>query len=123
VTCLASPPIETLGPPPVSKEVAKLANDGMAKLVQKYPDRFLGFIASLPMNDLEGLLAEANRAIKDHGALGVQVFSNVLGRPLTKLVTMPLFDLMADLDLPIWIHPARRADFSGYPFFLTKKQK
>ena len=114
IICLGSPPIEVFGPPPISTDMAKLANDGMAELVQKYPDRFPGFIASLPMNDPKGLLAEANRAIKDLGAVGVQVFTNVLGRPLTKPETMPLFDLMAELDRPIWMHPARGADFPDY---------
>jgi predicted TIM-barrel fold metal-dependent hydrolase len=114
VICLGSPPIEVFGPPPVSTEMAKLANDGMAELVQKYPKRFPGFIASLPMNDPEGLLQEANRAIKDLEAVGVQIFTNVLGRPLTKPETMPLFDLMAKLDRPIWLHPARGADFPDY---------
>jgi len=114
IICLPNPPIEVFGPPPISTDLAKLANDGMAELVRKYPDRFPGFIASLPMNDPEGLLAEAKRAIKDLGAVGVQVFTNVLGRPLPKPETMPLFDLMAELDLPIWIHPARGADFPDY---------
>jgi aminocarboxymuconate-semialdehyde decarboxylase len=114
VVCLASPPIEVFGPPPISTEMAKLANEGMTELVQKYPNRFAGFVASLPMNDPDGLLKEANRAIKDLGAVGVQVFTNVLGRPLTRPETAPLFDLMAKLDRPIWIHPARGADFPDY---------
>lgn len=114
VICLANPPIEALGPPPVSRDLAKLANDSMAEYVRKYPDRFPGFIASLPMNDPEGLLAEAERAVKQLGAVGVQVYSNVLGRPLDKPETMPLFDLMAGLDRPIWIHPGRGADFPDY---------
>lgn len=114
VICLGSPPIEVYGSRQVSTDMAKLANDGMGELVNKYPDRFPGFIASLPMNDPDGLLAEAQRAIKDLGAVGVQVFTNVLGRPLDKPETMPLFDLMAELDRPIWIHPARGADFSDY---------
>jgi len=114
IICIPNPPIEALGSPPVSTDMAKLANDGMAELVKKYPDRFPGFIASLPMNDPEGLLVEAKRAIKDLGAVGVQIFTNVLGRPLTKPETMPLFDLMVKLDLPIWIHPARGADFPDY---------
>jgi aminocarboxymuconate-semialdehyde decarboxylase len=114
VICLANPPIEALGPPPFSREMAELANDSMAELVKKYPDRFPGFIASLPMNDPQGLLVEAERAIKDLGAVGVQVYSNVLGRPLDKPETMPLFDLMASLDRPVWIHPARGADFPDY---------
>ena len=114
IICLPQPPIETLGPPSVSMDLAKLGNDGMAELVRKYPDRFLGFIASLPMNNPDGLLTEAKRAIQELGAVGVQIFTNVLGRPLTKPETMPLFDLMAELDCPIWIHPARGADFPDY---------
>jgi len=114
VICLGAPPIEVFGHPPISTEMAKLANDGMAELVQKYPNRFIGFIASLPMNDPEGLLKEANRATKDLGAVGIQVFTNVLGRPLTRPETMPLIELMAELDRPIWMHPARGADFPDY---------
>ncbi len=72
-------PIEVFGPPPVSTDLAKLGNDGMAELVRKYPDRFPGFVAALPMNDPEGLLTEATRAVKELGAVGVQVFSNVSG--------------------------------------------
>ena len=90
------------------------ANDGMADLVQKYPDRFLSFFASLPMNDPEGLLLEARRAVKELGAVGVQVASNVLGRPLTRPETMPLFDLMAELDATVLIHPERGADSADY---------
>ena len=114
IICLPNPPIETLGSPPISTDLAKLANDGMAELVRKYPDRFPGFIASLPMNDPEGLLKEAKRAIRDLKAVGVQIFTNVSGRPLDKPETMPLFDLMAELDRPIWMHPARGADFPDY---------
>jgi len=114
IICLGAPPIEVFGAPPVSTDMAKIANDGMAELVQKYPKRFPGFIASLPMNDPKGLLDEAKRAIKDLGAVGVQIFSNVNGCPLDKPETMPLFDLMAELDRPIWLHPARGADFPDY---------
>jgi uncharacterized protein len=114
VICLGAPPIEAFGTPAVAVEMAKLANDGMAGLVSKHPDRFPGFIASLPMNDPEGLLKEATRAVKELGAVGVQIFSNVLGKPLDRPETMPLFDLMAELDLPILLHPARGADFPDY---------
>ena len=114
IICLPNPPIESFASPPLSTELAKLANDGMAELVRKYPDRFPGFIASLPMNDPEGLLKEAKRAIQELGAVGVQIFTNVSGRPLDRPETMPLFDLMAELDRPIWLHPARGADFPDY---------
>lgn len=114
VISLPSPPIEAFGPPAVANELARLANDGMAELVRKYPRRFPAFVASLPMNDPKGLLREARRAIRDLGAAGVQVFSNVLGSPLTAPATLPLFELMAEFDRPIWLHPARGADFPDY---------
>ena len=114
VICLGSPPIEVFGSPPVSTEMAMLANDGMAELVRRHPKRFPAFVASLPMNDPRGLLKEAVRAVKQLGAAGVQVFTNVNGRPLTAPETLPLFDLMAKLDRPIWMHPARGADTPDY---------
>jgi predicted TIM-barrel fold metal-dependent hydrolase len=114
VITLGAPPIETLGPPPLSGELARLANDGMAELVRRHPDRFPAFVASLPMNDPDGLLKEARRAIEDLRAVGVQIPTNVLGTPLDRPETMPLFDLMVQLDRPIWIHPARGAEFADY---------
>jgi aminocarboxymuconate-semialdehyde decarboxylase len=114
IICLPHPPIEELGAPPLATDLARLANDGMAELVRNHRDRFAGFVAALPMNDPEGLLRETRRAIRELGAVGVQVYSNVLGRPLSDPATMPLFDLMAELDLPIWLHPARGAGFPDY---------
>jgi hypothetical protein len=55
VICIGSPPIETFGPTPISAGLAKLSNDGMAELAHKFPKRFSGFIASLPMNDTRRL--------------------------------------------------------------------
>jgi aminocarboxymuconate-semialdehyde decarboxylase len=115
VICLPSPPIEVFGAPQACTDLAKMANDGLAELVRKYPDRFPGFVASLPMNDPKGLLREARRAVKELGAVGVQVFTNVLGKPLTAPETLPLFELMAKLDRPIWMHPARGAETPDYP--------
>jgi uncharacterized protein len=114
VICLGAPPIEAFGPPPLSTEMARLANDGMAELVNRHPDRFPGFIASLAMNDPEGALLEAGRAIKQLGAVGVQVATNILGRPLDLPETIQLFDLMDELDRPVWLHPNRGADFADY---------
>ncbi len=112
IISLVTPPIESYGR--LANDMARLANDGMAELVRTYPARFVGFVASLPMNDPEGLLAEAKRAVGDLGAAGVQVFSNVSGHPLDRPEAMALFDLMAELDRPVWIHPVRGADFSDY---------
>lgn len=110
---LASPPIERFAGPDVSPELATVANDGMASLVDEH-DRFVGFVASLPMNNPDASLAEAKRAIDQLGATGVQIFTNVDGRALDNPEFLPLFELMASYDLPIWIHPARGAEMPDY---------
>ena len=71
-------------------------------------------MASLPLNDPDAACSEARRAISDLGACGVQVFTNVNGAPLTSPEFLPLFDLMAEYDRPIWMHPARGSDFADY---------
>jgi aminocarboxymuconate-semialdehyde decarboxylase len=114
ILTLGAPPLEAYGSPQLACDMAKLANDGMADLVRKHGDRFVGFVASLPMNDPDGAVREAKRAIDDLGALGVQVFTNINGRRLYSKDTEPLFDLMAEYDLPIWMHPARGADTVDY---------
>jgi aminocarboxymuconate-semialdehyde decarboxylase len=113
--------ILTLGSPPIESfqgantaEMACIANDGLAELVSRHPERFTGFAASLPMNHIDAACAEAVRAIEQLGALGVQVFTNINGRPLYRRDALPLFDLMAKYDLPMWMHPARGAEFPDY---------
>ena len=115
VISLAAPPIEALGPPERTPELARVANDSMAELVARYPDRFAGFVASLPMNNPEAAVAEARRAVLELGARGVQIFTNVNGAPVDGPEFEPLFAAMEQLDLPIWIHPTRPPTFPDYP--------
>jgi predicted TIM-barrel fold metal-dependent hydrolase len=98
----------------VAAEMARIANDGMADLVRKYPDRFVGFTASLPMNDADAAVREAARAVDQLGACGVQIFTNINGRPVYTAETEPLFAALAERDRPIWLHPARGSDFPDY---------
>lgn len=114
VLTLSSPPIEILGTAQQTPELARMANDGMAELVEKFPARFPGFVASIAMNNVDAALKEIDRAIDELGATGIQVFSNVNGRPLDEPEFEPLFARMAALDLPIWLHPARSPKFPDY---------
>ena len=114
ILSMPSPPIEAFAGPRDAVELARIGNDGFADLVRRHPDRFPTFVASLPMNDPDAAASEARRAIADLGACGVQLFTNVTGAPLTSPALMPLFDLMAELDAPLWIHPARGANVPDY---------
>jgi aminocarboxymuconate-semialdehyde decarboxylase len=114
VLSIATPPIEVFARPEDAVDLARRANDGMAGLVSRYPDRFPAFIASLPLNDPEASMRETHRAVTDLGARGVQLFTNICGKPLVAPEVLPLFDAMAAFDLPIWLHPYRGADIPDY---------
>jgi aminocarboxymuconate-semialdehyde decarboxylase len=114
VLSLASPPIEMIPDPREAADLAEVGNDSLAALCATHPERFPGFIAALAMNNPAAMVAEARRAILDLGALGVQIYTNVNGKPLDAPEFRPLFELMAELDRPIWIHPARNANFPDY---------
>jgi predicted TIM-barrel fold metal-dependent hydrolase len=116
ILTLSLPAIEFLAPPDQSPELARLANDGMAEIVAKHPDYFPAFVASLPMNNVSAALEEMDRAIDGLGAKGVQIFTNVNGRPLDEPEFYPVFERMVKkYDLPIWVHPTRTAKFADYP--------
>jgi uncharacterized protein len=111
---LGSPPIEVFFGTADAVRMARIGNDGQAELCQKYPDRFIGFIASLPMCEPDEAVKELNRSVSELGAKGIQLYTNVLGKPLDLPEFLPVFEEAARLDVPIWIHPARSAAFSDY---------
>jgi len=114
VLSIATPPIEAYASPSDAVDLAKLANDGMADLVRRYPDRFPGFIASLPMNDPEGAVRELHRAVRDLGARRVLILSNVRSKQLVEPEFLPTFEAMMGHDLPIFLHPYRGASPADY---------
>ena len=107
ILVLAVPPLEEVGPPDVAAEFARMANDEMASLVAKHDDRFAGFVAALPLNDVEASLTEMGRARRDLGALGVQLFTNVNGVALDDSRFEPLLAGIEQLGIAMWLHPIR----------------
>jgi aminocarboxymuconate-semialdehyde decarboxylase len=108
------PPVETLAKSPEQlEEYCKVINDGLAEICAKYPQQFPGWVAqtSPAMNDAG--VRESERAIRN-GALGIQIYTNIVGRPLDEPAFEPLFAAMARSGKPIWLHPARAANFPDY---------
>ena len=113
VISIASPPLESFTEPAATARLSVLANDGMAELVDRHPARFPGFVAQLPMNDPAAALKELER-VDGMGALGVQIFTNVGGRPLDGAEFRPIFADLAARGMAVWLHPARGAGFADY---------
>jgi aminocarboxymuconate-semialdehyde decarboxylase len=109
------PPLEDIVHPNEAVELARIANDEMAEWVAKYPKRFISAIANLPLNHMDAAMKEADRAISKLGFKGIQIFTSIQGNPLSSEEFFPLYKMMVDFDLPIWIHPLRRSSTPDYP--------
>jgi uncharacterized protein len=115
VLTLGAPPLEYALSPNDAVDLARMANDGMAELVSKYPDRFVAAVASLPLNDVDASLRETDRAVKELKFKGIQMFNSVNGKPLDRPEFMGLYEKMVQYDLPIWLHPAKDISVPDYP--------
>ena len=65
VLSLGLPPVEVLVGPDQAIELARIGNDGLAELVARYPDRFVGYAASLPMSVPDAAAREAERVFAE----------------------------------------------------------
>jgi predicted TIM-barrel fold metal-dependent hydrolase len=112
---IAGPNVESITTPQDAVELARIANDEMAELIAKHPDRFVSAAACLPMNDVDAALKEADRAIHDLGFRGVEIFTDINGRPVDSPEFLPIYEKMASYDLPVLLHPRRANSTPDYP--------
>src|SRR3954468_5401557 len=82
IISLPNPPIEDFASGKTGLDLARIGNDAMAELCARHPQRFPSFVAALSMTDVEGSVKEAQRAVKELGAGGVQIFTNIADKPL-----------------------------------------
>ena len=100
--------------PVLAVDFAKRANDEMAELAERHPDRFTAAAASLPMPDMDAATKELERAVHELKLKGIQLFTPAMDKPLDSPEFLPLFERMAKYDLPVWIHPVRWMDRADY---------
>jgi predicted TIM-barrel fold metal-dependent hydrolase len=114
----ATPSAERLEPS-LSRGLTKQANDELAAVVSKHPDRFLGF-ATLPMLDPAAAARELERTVRDLGFVGALINGHVNGRYLDDEFFWPVFECAESLGVPIYMHiqippkPVIDAYYSGF---------
>ncbi len=109
-------------------EIARRANDALARAITKRPDRFAG-LAALPMQDPQAAAAELIRCVRDlkfKGAL-VNGFSQ-LGSADTAVYYdlpqyRPFWAEVERLGVPFYLHPrdqlpSRRQAYEGHPWLI-----
>jgi aminocarboxymuconate-semialdehyde decarboxylase len=108
------PPIEVLAKDAAQiEDYCKIVNDGLAEICARYPKQFPGWVAQTSPLMADAGVRETERALK-MGALGVQIYTNLAGRPLDEPAFEPFFAAMNANGRPIWLHPARAANFPDY---------
>jgi predicted TIM-barrel fold metal-dependent hydrolase len=85
--------------------VARMANDFIAAVVERYPARFFG-LAVLPLQDMPAALAELDRCVDQLGMKGILLYSNLDGKFPDEPEFRPLFRRAEQRDLPVLLHPA-----------------
>ena len=85
-------------------ELARFQNDGLSEMVKKRPDRFAA-MATLPLQVPDEALKELERAIQTLGLRGVEIGSHVGKRELGDEAFWPVYKVLEELNVPIFIHP------------------
>ncbi len=98
------PPGAFRGPGADGRDLARRANDGLAEIVRGRPQRFAA-VATLPLPDLDGALAELDRAYDELSLDGVLLLTNVAGTYLGDPVWEPLFAALNDRGAYVFVHP------------------
>lgn len=84
---------------------AREANDYMKSLVDQHPDRYRAF-AHLAMQNVTAAADELQRCVQDLGFCGAMINGNTNGVYLDDPCYLPFWERVAELDVPVYIHPA-----------------
>jgi len=79
-------------------------NDAASEAHRKHPDRFVGF-ACLPFQNPNLALEELERVARLPGVRGIYMATAVRDRELSDRSFFPLYERIAELRLPIFLHP------------------
>jgi uncharacterized protein len=138
----SGPPIESIAEPQKAAELARIANDSVAEIINSHPEHFLSAAALIPTNNIEAALNEIDRCIKSLKFKGIYLITPqtifdkqskkvsaeeksaaidtsandlpVVTRALDHQDFFPIYEKMVEYNLPIWIHPLTTPAFADY---------
>lgn len=83
---------------------ARLVNDQYRDLVRRWPQRFRAF-ASLPLPHVDAALGELDRALDDHGMVGVAINTAILGRSIADPGFARVYEELNQRRSVLYVHP------------------
>ncbi|HEX9786918.1 MAG TPA: amidohydrolase family protein [Candidatus Binatia bacterium] len=87
----------------VAAHFSRKQNEAIQAVVQKYPDRFVGF-GGVPLQSVEDSIAIAKEA-KSLGLYGLEIGNAVGDKPLDDPSFEPFFEAVQKLDMLLFVHP------------------
>jgi len=90
--------------PKHTHDLSQLLNDHIAKVVEDYPDRFIG-LGTLPMQAPKLAVKELERCINHIGLKGVQIGSHINGTNLNSPELYPFYEAAEELGAALFVHP------------------
>src|SRR5262245_25132091 len=93
-------------PPEQGASWHRLLNESLSAFCQRYPDRF-SLLASGPLPDAAGAARELEHAVKQLGAVGAVVATNVEGTNLGELPLDEFWAAAVHLGVPVFLHPTQ----------------
>ncbi len=95
---------------PIENPTYQKANEEIARIVERYPGKFIGFAKHDPVAEAGKIEHFLTREVKELGLKGLK---------LHKPPTREMLDVVATLKIPVLFHPPKVADFhmiaSAYP--------
>ncbi|HXQ53872.1 MAG TPA: amidohydrolase family protein [Stellaceae bacterium] len=88
--------------------LARYINEQIAAMVQAAPERYAG-LGMVPLQDLDLAIEELGHVVKTLGLLGVELATNIDGKPLGDPAFDPFFAAVVALDAAVFVHPLRPA--------------
>lgn len=100
--------------PEIAIEFTRAANQGLADYCAAEPKRFF-FMPSLPLQDIDASIEEVKRSVRN-GARGINMGGRELaGKELYDEAMFPLYSVLEELELPLFIHPFPTEIADGKP--------
>jgi predicted TIM-barrel fold metal-dependent hydrolase len=119
VLSLSAPGVEQFDPTE-GAALARSANNTLAEVIKKFPDRFMGY-AALATGNPDEAADELERCVKELGFKGWNTHSNYGDTYLDDKKYLPIFEKAEKLNVPIYVHPTvpAIAQLKGYGFPLA----
>jgi 2,3-dihydroxybenzoate decarboxylase len=105
VLSMTSPGLQAEKNAAIARQKAVEANDFLAAVIARHPKRFAGF-AHLALHEPDDAVRELRRCVKEHNFKGAMINGHTNGVYLDDKRYEGFWEAVADLDVPVYLHPA-----------------